>query len=59
MKSDVQDELQGEVVESGDDVEIELDAREITVEIERTESRSDQYIQDRELLITADTRISL
>ena len=59
LKSNVRDELRGEVVEAGTEVEIELDDREITVEIERTEPRSNRCIQNRELLISDRTRISL
>lgn len=59
LKSDVRKELRGEVVESGDEADVELGDGEITVEIEQTEPRSDRYIQDRELLIGEETRISL
>lgn len=59
LKSDVREGLRGEVVESGDEIEVEVDNRKITVEIERTEPRSDRYMRDRELLINDETRISL
>lgn len=59
LKSNVREKLRGEVVESGDEVEINLDDRRITVEVERTEPRSDRYMQDYELLIGEETRISL
>jgi len=59
LKSNVREELRGEVVESGNEVEIELGDREIIVEIKRTEPRSDRYIQERELFISDQTRISL
>jgi hypothetical protein len=59
LKSNVREELRGQVVESGKEVEIELDSYKIIAEIKQTEPRSDRYTQDRKLLISDQTRISL
>lgn len=58
-KGEVRDHLINEVVRSEENISVEIDGREIVVEILKTDPRSYRYSGESVLLVTDETRISL